>query len=338
MTPDFRAALRLLRVPFSVYLMPVFWFALAFVPTSCSETAGLDLTWEAEPWQALAVFLILHLLVYPASNGFNSLHDRDTGPIGGLAAPPPPPLVLRPLVRALDVAAFALAILLDMRFAVLLLSYILVSRAYSAPPFRLKARPYLGTAAVVVFQGLVTYLAVQAGSGVPSDYLFSGFNLLIGAGTSLLLMGSYPLTQVYQHEEDAVRGDLTLSRVLGVRGTFRFARIVSFVGAAYIIGLGWLPELLWPPVEEIPLLLNDDLSGGLGLPYIPRLLFFGLWMLPTALYVARWERRVTAGAHPTHADAMGLNKLASLSVSTFFGLAALWEIAICEGWMNYFSF
>jgi hypothetical protein len=29
------------------------------------------------------VFVILHLLLYPASNGFNSYHDRDTGPVGG---------------------------------------------------------------------------------------------------------------------------------------------------------------------------------------------------------------------------------------------------------------
>ena len=309
--------------------MPVFWFALAFVPVSCSEAAGAadpTLIWDASVGQAIAVFLILHLLVYPASNGFNSWHDRDTGPIGGLAAPPPPPSVLLPLVRAMDVAAFVLALLLDLRFAVLLLSYILVSRAYSAPPLRLKARPYLGTAAVVVFQGFVTYLAVQAGSGVASDYLFSGFNLAAGAGASLLLLGSYPLTQVYQHDEDAARGDLTLSRVLGVAGTFRFARVVSFIGAAYVIGLGWLP--LPADSERILFIQRDDW----GIPGLKLIALFGLWMLPTAWYVARWERRVAAGSPPTHADAMGLNKLASLSVSAFFGLIVVWELVALRGW------
>jgi UbiA prenyltransferase family len=329
-------AIRLLRIPFSVYLMPVFWFALAFVPTCCTHSSknspdlvssGSDFYWDASVWQVVAVFLILHLLVYPASNGFNSLHDRDTGPIGGLAAPPPPPPVLRWLVLGLDMLALALAAWLDWRFFGLLLSYILVSRAYSAPPLRLKARPYLGTAAVVIFQGLVTYLAVQAGSGVRSDYLISVFNLGAAAGTSRLLLGSYPLTQVYQHDEDAARGDLTLSRVLGVRGTFRFARILSFVGAACVIGLFW-----WdPPVAEdatycIPLIRmgfwQNDLIA------IPFGAFFGLWMLPTALYVIRWERRVRAGQAPTHAEAMGLNKLASLSVSAFFGLAVLWEALV----------
>ncbi len=317
MTADLRAALRLLRVPFSVYLMPVFWYALAFVPVA-SAASGSGPGWGASGGRATAVFFILHLLVYPASNGFNSFHDRDTGPVGGLEAPPPPPPILRGLVMTLDTAAFALALLLEVRFALLLLSYILVSRAYSAPPLRLKSRPYLGTAAVVVFQGLVTYLAVQAGSGVDLEYLFSTFNLLAGAGASLLLLGSYPLTQVYQHEEDAARGDLTLSRVLGVGGTFRFARVLSVAGAAYVIGLGWLPL---PGGFGRSLFLQQPRLG----ISVPLLALFGIWMLPTALYVARWERRVATGQPPTHADAMGLNRLASLSVSAFFGLVVVWE-------------
>lgn len=307
--------------------MPVFWFALAFVPVNYSEV-GRDvdhLRWGASVGQAAAVFLILHLLVYPASNGFNSWHDRDTGPIGGLAVPPPPPPVLRGLVLALDGLALALAAALDWRFFGLLLSYILVSRAYSAPPLRLKARPYLGTAAVVIFQGFATYLAVQAGSGVPSDYLFSTFNLTAGAGCSLLLLGSYPLTQVYQHAEDAARGDLTLSRVLGVQGTFRFAQIVSLLGAAYVIGLGWLPL---PNGDDRFLFLQEQ---DVGIPGFRLIALFGLWMLPTALYVARWERRVAAGHPPAHADAMGLNQLASLSVSAFFGLVVVWEYFVVKG-------
>ena len=37
---------------------------------------------------------------------------------------------------------------------------------------------------------------------------------------TLMLLGSYPMTQVFQHEEDAKRGDLTLSRILGIKGLF----------------------------------------------------------------------------------------------------------------------
>ncbi|MDX5481218.1 MAG: prenyltransferase, partial [Hymenobacteraceae bacterium] len=72
---NYRTALTLMRIPFSLYLMPVYWFAL-------STVSGFAL------WRAVAVFLVLHLLVYPASNGYNSYHDRDEGSIGGLKQPP----------------------------------------------------------------------------------------------------------------------------------------------------------------------------------------------------------------------------------------------------------
>ncbi|MGB3618624.1 MAG: hypothetical protein WBA12_10935, partial [Catalinimonas sp.] len=53
---------KLLRVPFSVHLMPIFLFALSQTP--------------APHWPSAALaFVILHLLVYPASNGYNSYQD-----------------------------------------------------------------------------------------------------------------------------------------------------------------------------------------------------------------------------------------------------------------------
>ena len=53
------STLRLLRLPFSFFLMPVYWFAL-------SQVVEKDWT------RAILIFVILHLLVYPASNGYNS--------------------------------------------------------------------------------------------------------------------------------------------------------------------------------------------------------------------------------------------------------------------------
>src|SRR5690606_21130204 len=43
---------------------------------------------------------------------------------------------------------------------------------------------------------------------------------------SILLWGSYPMTQVYQHKEDYKRGDITLSLKLGIKGTFYFTAVV----------------------------------------------------------------------------------------------------------------
>ena len=49
--------------------------------------------------------------------------------------------------------------------------------------------------------------------------------------TSIMLWASYPMTQVYQHEEDAKHGDNTLSIMLGIHGTFYFAGAFFFVAA-----------------------------------------------------------------------------------------------------------
>ena len=72
-----KSTIQLLRFHFSFFLMPVYWFALSQVPA---------ISWP----RALLVFLILHLLVYPASNGYNSYMDRDETAIGGLEKPMQP--------------------------------------------------------------------------------------------------------------------------------------------------------------------------------------------------------------------------------------------------------
>jgi 1,4-dihydroxy-2-naphthoate octaprenyltransferase len=69
------SSLRHLRIPFSLFLMPVFFFALGLTP-NLNES------------RILWVFLALHLFLYPSSNGYNSFFDRDEESIGGLKRPP----------------------------------------------------------------------------------------------------------------------------------------------------------------------------------------------------------------------------------------------------------
>ena len=54
--------------------------------------------------------------------------------------------------------------------------------------------------------------------------------------SSLLVGGFYPLTQVYQHDADRKDGVMTISRMLGYKGTFIFVMIVyslAFATLAY---------------------------------------------------------------------------------------------------------
>ena len=59
-----RSTLQLLRFHFSMFLLPVFLFAI-------SQIGIVD--WS----KTLFVFFILHLLVYPESNEYNSYMEKD---------------------------------------------------------------------------------------------------------------------------------------------------------------------------------------------------------------------------------------------------------------------
>jgi 1,4-dihydroxy-2-naphthoate octaprenyltransferase len=47
--------------------------------------------------------------------------------------------------------------------------------------------------------------------------------------SSLMVAGAYPMTQIYQHKADANSGDLTLSRLLGIKGTFAFSGVMNLL-------------------------------------------------------------------------------------------------------------
>ena len=211
---------QLLRFHFSFFLMPVYFFALSQVKI---------INWQ----HAILVFLILHLMVYPASNGYNSYMDRDTSPIGGLKKPMEPTSQLFFVTVVLDVLAIVLSFLISTFFAIGIFFYILASRLYSFRGVRLKKYPVIGYLTVIIFQGAVTFSLVYHGSD--SNHTLH-IPVLAMIASSLLIGGFYPLTQIYQHDEDYKDGVITISYLLGYKGTFIFTGIVY---ALAFITLGW---------------------------------------------------------------------------------------------------
>jgi 1,4-dihydroxy-2-naphthoate octaprenyltransferase len=177
--------------------------------------------------------VIVHLFLYPASNGYNSYYDKDEDSIGGLENPPPVSKELLSVSLLLDGVALVLGIFLGWWFVAGLFIYGLVSKAYSDERIRLKKYAILSWFLAGTFQGAFTFLMVYQGiNQTPVEDVLQA-RILIPAGlTTFLLMGSYPMTQVYQHAEDARRGDMTLSRLLGIRGTFIFTAIVFMSSVA----------------------------------------------------------------------------------------------------------
>jgi 1,4-dihydroxy-2-naphthoate octaprenyltransferase len=205
-----KSTLQLLRIPFSFFLMPVYWFALSQV---------LEKDWP----RALLIFFILHVLVYPASNGYNSYMDRDTTPIGGLEHPPAPTRQLFRVTVAMDLLALLLSILISPIFSAGLAIYILASRAYSYRRIRLKRLPIIGYLTVITCQGALVFFLVYHGSHLHRTLEVPPEAMVV---SSLLIGGFYPLTQIYQHEADRKDGVRTISMLLGLRGSFIFTAFI----------------------------------------------------------------------------------------------------------------
>jgi len=216
----FQSTFQLLRFHFSFFLMPVYWFAISQIKS---------INWV----NAILVFFILHLLLYPASNGYNSFMDQDTSPIGGLKNPLQPTKQLFFVTVIMDIVSIALSFVISSVFAIGIFFYILASRAYSYRKIRLKKFPIIGYLTVIIFQGAVTFFLVFHGSS--SNHSLN-VPVLAMIASSLLIGGFYPLTQIYQYEEDRKDGVITISFLLGYKGTFVFTGIVYAL--AFIV-LGW---------------------------------------------------------------------------------------------------
>jgi len=207
-----KSTVQLLRFHFSFFLMPVYWFALSQL---------VQTNWPS----AILAFIILHLLVYPASNGYNSYMDRDETSIGGLKNPAQPTKQLFYITMIMDIIAIILGFFISVYFLIGIVAYILASRAYSNRKIRLKKYPVIGYLTVIIFQGAVTFFLVYHGSHAGKTLHVPVEGMI---ASSLLIGGFYPLTQVYQHEADLKDGVKTISYLLGYKGTFIFTAIIYF--------------------------------------------------------------------------------------------------------------
>ena len=285
-----KSTLQHLRIPFSFYLLPVYLFAFGVAEGVHSIPA-------------IGVFVVLHLLLYPASNGYNSYFDKDEESIGGLEQPPPVSRQLYIAANLLDIAAILIGWwLAGPLFAGMAAFYSLVSRAYSHPSIRLKKYPFIGWWVAGFFQGFFTFAMVYVGiTGEGLTQFWETKTVLAACLTTLLLWGSYPMTQIYQHNEDARRGDHTLSLLLGIKGTF------IFTAAAFTIA----NIAFW-----IYFLEFHSLWAGLA---------FQLFLLPAFIYFIRWlSLAYHNDSAVTFKKAMYLNTISALSLNLFFTGLAIW--------------
>lgn len=279
-----RSILLHLRIPFSFFLLPVYLFALAISP----NVGESRLIWS---------FIIIHLLLYPASNGYNSYFDKDEKSIGGLKNPPPVNIGLYATSLLFDLLAVIMGFVkVNLLFALMLLVYGLVSKAYSHPAIRIKKYPIGGWLIIGLFQGIFTFLMCYVGiNGFEMENLVQAKVLVPGLLTSVMLWGNYPMTQVYQHEEDAKHGDTTISMMLGIRGTFIFVQVLFAVAAICFV-----------------LYFNHFYTIEMGC-------YFLLALGPVVLFFMVWFYKVWKDASQANFTyTMWLNFISSLCLNGFF--------------------
>ncbi len=232
-----------LRLMFQFFLSPIFLWGFLLA----DGRMGLPL---------LIGYLAFHLFGYAGGTAFNSYYDRDTGPIGGLEHPPPVPSGLLPFALAWQFIGLVATLTLNLLLVVIYVSMFALSVAYSHPRIRFKGKPVAALTTVALGQGVLAFLAGWAcARGELSSVL--ALPALMGlAAATLLTVGFYPLTEIYQIAEDRQRGDRTLAIWLGPARTFRFAQVSLVVGGLCAIGL---IILRYQPLEA--LLLSLFLAG-----------------------------------------------------------------------------
>jgi len=273
-----------LRIPFSYFLLPVYLFALGI----STDFAQSRIFWS---------FALIHFMLFPATNGYNSYFDKDEKSIGGLKNPPPVNASLYYLSLLLDVTAIIIAYWkISFLFSAMILIFGLVSKAYSHPCIRLKKYPILGWLTVGFFQGCFVFMMCYVGiNDVEIEKLMTGRIIIPASLTTLMLLGSYPMTQIYQHDEDAKRGDKTISMFLGIRGTFIFVQAIF-------------------ALATIAFIFYFDKFFGLEIGSV-----FLLSLMPVVLFMMVWCNQVWKDSSKAdYSRTMWLNFISATCLNTFF--------------------
>ena len=214
-----------------LHLRPAEWPIMA-AHTAVGYLLATGLAQAADPAWLLPGLLGLLLWVVCLNGGtlaINSAYDRDEGDVAYLRSPPPPPRRLAGYSLGLMGLGQLVALALPVRFAAAYAVCFVLSVLYSVPPVRLKAVAGADWVINMWGFGTLTPYAGWAATGLPLDSARS----LVLLAFCPLFAALYPLTQLYQIEEDTRRGDRTLAVVLGLARSLDLALVAA--GLAFVL-------------------------------------------------------------------------------------------------------
>lgn len=263
-----------------LHLRPAEWpIVAAHTAVGAVVAVGFRGVVSPELWPTLVVAIVAWVVgLNGGTLAINSAFDRDEGDVAYLRRPPPPPPGLFLFGICCMVFGLGLTWQLPGPYRTVYLICFAMSVLYSVPPWRLKAVAGADWLINMVGFGLLTPLAGWVATGAVVTP--AGRGLLLGFLP--LFAALYPLTQLYQMEEDARRGDRTLALRLGVVNSLRVAL------AATVLAFGCFG---WAASRSGWTTAGADLFRWSGLAVAA--LVWAAVLLPWA----RRAQRMTPGAH-----------------------------------------
>jgi lycopene elongase/hydratase (dihydrobisanhydrobacterioruberin-forming) len=220
------------RLDYLLHLRPAEWPIMA-AHTAVGYLLAVGVAGAAEGVRLGPALLGLALWVVCLNGGtlaLNSAFDRDEGDVAYLRRPPVPPPNLAGFSLALmgvgQILAFRMSVPYPMAYAICFV----LSLAYSVPPLRLKSVAGADWIINMLGFGTLTPVAGWAATGLPIDLT----RWLVLLAFCPLFAALYPLTQLYQLEEDRRRGDRTLACVLGERRSLNAALVAAALAFALL--------------------------------------------------------------------------------------------------------
>ncbi len=233
-----QAGYRLLgaRLDYLLHLRPAEWpIMAAHTVVGYLLAVGIDGASRGEYLESALLGLALWVICLNGGTlALNSAYDRDEGDVAYLRRPPPPPRHLAGFSLGLMAAGQLLAFALPPAYRVAYGICFVLSVLYSVPPARLKAVAGADWVINMWGFGTLTPYAGWAATGLP----VSGAGLLVLLAFCPLFAALYPLTQLYQVEEDSRRGDRTLACVLGLGRSLDAAVAAVVVAFALFVAAG----------------------------------------------------------------------------------------------------
>lgn len=186
-------------------------------------------------------FLNVHLLLFGGATAYNSYWDKDEGPIGGLMNPPKMKPWMHPVSIAMMISGWIWSFFFGWVYFLIFGVSLILFWLYSTPHARWKGNPLLSMLAIAVSTGFNSVLLghLAAGGQVHPTLLIAAM------GATMILLSLYPVSQIFQGEDDKKRGDQTFFLQYGLNGIRVFFK-VSYLTGLIILSISLMVYYLIP--------------------------------------------------------------------------------------------